>query len=41
MLQADYLNRVRAKPYEEAKAGMVFYSLNREREEVKNVLAGG
>jgi hypothetical protein len=41
MLDADYLNRVRAKPYDEAKADMVFYSLNREREEVKNVLDGG
>jgi uncharacterized LabA/DUF88 family protein len=41
MLEADYLNRVRAKPYDEAKADMVFYSLNREREEVRNVLDGG
>jgi uncharacterized LabA/DUF88 family protein len=41
MLDADYLNRVCAKPYDEAKADMVFYSLNREREEVKNVLDGG
>jgi uncharacterized LabA/DUF88 family protein len=38
MLDADYLNRVRARPYDEAKADMVFYSLNRESEEVKNVL---
>jgi uncharacterized LabA/DUF88 family protein len=41
MLEADYLNRVRAKPYDEAKADMTFYALNREREEVKNALAGG
>jgi uncharacterized LabA/DUF88 family protein len=41
MLEADYLNRVRAKPYDEARADMTFYALNREREEVKNALAGG
>ena len=40
MLEADYLTRVRAKPYDEAKADMIFYSLDREREEVKNALAG-
>jgi NYN domain len=40
MLDADYLNRVRAKPYDEAKADMTFYALNRESEEVKNTLAG-
>ena len=40
MLEADYLNRVRAKPYDEAKADMTFYALNSEREEVKNALAG-
>jgi uncharacterized LabA/DUF88 family protein len=41
MLEADYLNRVRAKPYEQARADMTFYALNRDREEVKNTLAGG
>jgi uncharacterized LabA/DUF88 family protein len=41
MLEADYLNRVRAKPYDEAKADMTFYALNRDMEEVKNALAGG
>jgi uncharacterized LabA/DUF88 family protein len=41
MLEADYLNRVRARPYDEAKADMTFFALNREREEVKNALAGG
>jgi hypothetical protein len=41
MLEADYLNRVRARPYDEAKAERTFYALTREREEVKNALAGG
>jgi uncharacterized LabA/DUF88 family protein len=41
MLEADYLNRVRAKPYEQARSDMTFYALNRDREEVKNTLAGG
>jgi uncharacterized LabA/DUF88 family protein len=40
MLEADYLNRVRAKPYKQAKADMTFYALNREGEGVKNALAG-
>jgi hypothetical protein len=40
MLESDYLNRVRARPYEEAKADMTFYALNLEREEVKNALNG-
>jgi hypothetical protein len=41
MLDADYLSRVREKPYKEAKADMTFYALNRDREEVKNALNGG
>jgi hypothetical protein len=41
MLEADYLNRVRARPYEQARSDMTFYALNRDREEVKNTLAGG
>jgi uncharacterized LabA/DUF88 family protein len=41
MLDADYLSRVREKPYTEAKADMTFYALNRDREEVKNTLNGG
>jgi uncharacterized LabA/DUF88 family protein len=41
MLEADYLSRVREKPYEEAKADMTFYALNRDREEVQNALNGG
>jgi uncharacterized LabA/DUF88 family protein len=40
MLEVDYLNRVRTKPYSEAKADMTFYALNRDREEVKSALAG-
>ncbi len=41
MLEADYLSRVRAKPYKQARADMTFYALNREREEVRNALNGG
>jgi uncharacterized LabA/DUF88 family protein len=41
MLEAEYLSRVREKPYKEAKADMTFYALNRDREEVKNALDGG
>src|SRR5918999_1626465 len=41
MLEADYLSRVREKPYKEAKADMTFYALNRDREEVQNALNGG
>jgi uncharacterized LabA/DUF88 family protein len=40
MLDADYLSRTREKPYEEAKADMTFYALNRDREEVKDILEG-
>jgi hypothetical protein len=40
MLDAEYLRRVREKPYKEAKADMTFYTLNRDREEVKNALNG-
>jgi len=39
MLDADYLSRVREKPYKEAKADMTFYALNRDRAEVKDILA--
>jgi hypothetical protein len=38
MLEANYLSRVRARPYKQAKADMTFYALNREREAVKNAL---
>jgi uncharacterized LabA/DUF88 family protein len=41
MLEAEYLSRVREKPYEAAKADMTFYALNRDREEVQNALNGG
>jgi uncharacterized LabA/DUF88 family protein len=41
MLDADYLNKVRQKPYKQAKADMTFYALNRDKNEVKNVLNGG
>ncbi len=40
MLDADYLNKVRQKPYEQAKADMTFYALNRDKREVKNALTG-
>jgi uncharacterized LabA/DUF88 family protein len=41
MLEANYLSKVRAKPYSQAKADMTFYALNRDKEEVKNTLNGG
>jgi hypothetical protein len=41
MLDADYLNKVRRKPYEQARADMTFYALNTEKSEVKNALNGG
>jgi uncharacterized LabA/DUF88 family protein len=41
MLDADYLNKVRRKPYEQAKADMTFYALNTDKNEVKNALNGG
>ena len=41
MLEADYLNRVRAKPYKQARADMTYYALNLESKDVKNTLARG
>lgn len=41
MLDADYLSVSRRKPYEEARANMTFYALNREMKEVENLLNGG
>jgi len=41
MLDADYLNKVRRKPYQQAKADMTFYALNTDKNEVKNALNGG
>ena len=38
MLEAGYLAPTRAKPYEEAKASVTFYALDRDREEVKAAL---
>ncbi|HVF01010.1 MAG TPA: NYN domain-containing protein [Rubrobacteraceae bacterium] len=39
MLEAGYLAPTRTKPYEKAKAYITFYSLARDREEVKAALA--
>jgi hypothetical protein len=39
MLEAGYLAPTRTKPYEKAKADITFYSLARDREEVKAALA--
>ena len=41
MLEADFLNQVRARPYEQAKADMTLYALDTEREEIKTALNGG
>lgn len=41
MLEADFLNKVCAKPYEQAKSDMVLYALDMEREEIKTALNGG
>jgi uncharacterized LabA/DUF88 family protein len=41
MLEAHLLNRTRTKPYEQAKAGMVLYALDTDREEVKSALKNG
>jgi uncharacterized LabA/DUF88 family protein len=38
MLNAGYLTPVRTKPYKEAKANITFYTLDRDREEVKSIL---
>ena len=38
MLEADFLAPTRAKPYEQARANMTFYALNRNRKEVKVAL---
>ena len=39
MLESGFLEPTRTKPYEEAKANIVFYALDRDREEVKAALA--
>jgi len=41
MLDADYLGKVRQKPYKLAKADMTFYALNAEKQEVKSALNSG
>ena len=41
MLEGDFLNEVRARPYKQAKADMSFYALNREKEQVQAALNGG
>jgi len=41
MLDADYLEKVRQRPYKQAKADMTFYALNADKQEVKSVLDGG
>lgn len=41
MLDADFLNRVRAKPYKQARADMTFFALNKEKEEVQAALNSG
>jgi uncharacterized LabA/DUF88 family protein len=40
MLDADYLSAKREKPYEQSKAKMTFYTLNRDLKEVENLLEG-
>lgn len=40
MMESDFLDKVRTKPYEQARADMTFYALNTDREEVKNALNG-
>ena len=41
MLEAGYLVPTLAKPYEQAKADMTFYALDRDKQEVKNAVDGG
>ena len=39
MLESDFLNKVRQKPYEAAKADMTLYALNTDKGEVKTALS--
>ncbi len=41
MLDADYLGKVRQRPYKQAQADMTFYALNAEKQEVKSALNSG
>jgi len=38
MLETGFLSPIRTKPYEEARANITFYALDRDREEVKTAL---
>jgi uncharacterized LabA/DUF88 family protein len=40
LLDADYLSTARQKPYEQSKAKMTFYTLNKDMKEVENLLEG-
>ncbi|MGH3088957.1 MAG: NYN domain-containing protein [Rubrobacteraceae bacterium] len=41
MIEAEFLSKVRVKPYKQAKSNMTFYKLDKDREEVRNALNGG
>ncbi|HET7479017.1 MAG TPA: NYN domain-containing protein [Rubrobacteraceae bacterium] len=41
MLDSEFLDVVRQRPYEGSKADMTFYALNSDKQEVKNALNGG
>ena len=41
MLESDFLYRVHAKPYSQARSSMTFFALNKDKEEVKSALNGG
>ena len=41
MLDADYLGKVRQRPYKQAKADMTFYTLNAHKQEVMSALNSG
>jgi uncharacterized LabA/DUF88 family protein len=41
MLDADYLSKVRQRPYKQARADMTFYALNTDKSEVRSALDGG
>jgi hypothetical protein len=41
MLEAQYLDIVRQRPYEGSKADMTFYELNSSKQEVQTALNGG
>ncbi|AHY45291.1 NYN domain [Rubrobacter radiotolerans] len=41
MIEADFLSKVRVKPYKEARSSMTFYKLESDREEVQSALQAG